>query len=133
MRERLGKIQARNLSPGILLGRVSGIIARNDPKTNNPFEGLRGLFLFLPANGEREMEGPQLFVADKIHIPLATKFREAQRQEGSSELDFAYRIELEKEGSTELKYTPLMEFQGRYPLDALLKFVRTPKAVSGRK
>lgn len=84
------KIGARDFSPGLLVGCAERVISRDNLKSGQPFEGLRGRFLFRNAATGDEKHSTTLFINDDLHSQIAKAVKE---KEADQVAEFAVAVE----------------------------------------
>lgn len=116
---------------GYLFGKVNGFVERTDPKTDEKFEGLRGVFGTLPSDPEsmEEIESGVLFMPDSFHNVIADAFRSGALKTGNNgqpnpaySLEFSFEvaaIKAQNPAGYSWDIKPAREFSGEHPLKDL--------------
>jgi len=121
----------RRLVLGRLVGIAEGFVERTDPKTSEKFEGLAGIFRSIPADSsEDELESGVLFIPDAFHTLIASQLRDAQKNDPSARINFAFEVAAIRASNPQGRswdFKPLWE-QQENPIDKLLKLQPMPAA-----
>lgn len=119
------KDKAKGYFMGTLIGVVTGIVSRKNPKDDTEvFEGLAGTFRAIPSDTKRdEIESGVLFIPDAFHNMIVAPFKVMQATDKNSVLNFAFEVTSIPAANPigySWQFTPLAEPDAENPLDAIL-------------
>lgn len=119
---------------GTITGRATGFVTRTDDKKQETFEGLKGTFVALPADPEREtIESGVLFIPDAFHNMVAEELRHAQKDDEDAVLEFSlefYSIIAKNPAGYSWHAESAIKRKGKHPLADL---VQQTKALQAKK
>jgi len=148
-----GAVTLKGMDPGVLaqmggklnMGRFIGIavdfVERNSPDGNQKYEGLKGQFRIIPANGGEEIESGVCFFPEAYHNMIAGALRASDGDPNAS-VRFGFQVNAipaKNPAGYSWEFQPLIESQGVNPLDDLYSGilqvapVAPAKQIAGKK
>lgn len=111
---------------GYLIGKAGGVVERSNPKDGTVMEGLKGSFVMMPSDPQRdELESGVLFIPDAFHNLVADKLRETLKTDENGTVEFAFEVcsvPAKNPAGYSWQFQPALPFAGTHVLaDTLAK------------